>query len=261
MGIQDKMSIHIVTHAYAAKLPQYAVFLRVQLSSLLLCKCDVPVRITVCYNPADCRTVEVLEDFRYIHAGAKRMNPSYPGVTLIPLPLDVASLFRRCIGRDLAVKGMEDDIFWLTDVDYFFGADCLNSLWATWNKELSNLPVLLWPKQVRIHKDHDTGEEFWRHNQWARNVLLPDLSQFVYKSYARAIGGVQIVNGEYIREHGYLRGNRRWQRPRTDDKPFGDFQDDIAFRRTCTYHGAIHAIEISNVFRMRHREVTYRMAY
>lgn len=246
------MSIRIITHAYAEKLPQFAVHLRVQLSSLLEFKPRVPVIVTVCHAATDWEVIRVLDDLQ------PKLRKQ-----LDPYVMEPGALFRRSIGRNIVSLASREDIIWFADVDYFFGPGCLDTLAQT--------PIetaMVWPRVVKIHKDHAMGDAFWQKNVGATGPLMPDLyhndAPFIPVTYSRAIGGIQIVRGEFARKHGYLNGNAKYQRPRTDGKPFADFQDDVAYRKFCCLNGGIgnggglRSIELPNVYRMRHTATTYQ---
>mgnify|MGYP001617195560 CR=1 FL=1 len=64
-----RMSIHIVSHVYASELPQYSVFLRAQLSSLVINKPVARTRITVCFSSNDSLVVGILEEFKILLDG------------------------------------------------------------------------------------------------------------------------------------------------------------------------------------------------
>lgn len=241
--------IDIVTHCYATQLPQYAVFLHYQLSSLVLHRPDVPVKISVCYSPEDdVRTVKVLAWF---------LTHTKPAdLCLRMVPLDREEMSRRAIGRNRAVDNCQADLVWFTDVDHVFGPGCLDTLWKDY-QALSYEPAMLYPPDVLIHKDHATGDAL------IEDVPLDGLrdvdpNDFIPKHYTRAIGGVQIVSRKFIEQFGYLKHFRRWQRPTESGEPFADFRDDVIFRRQCRNHGGIQKIQLPNLYRLRHSRTTYQ---
>lgn len=234
--------LEIVVHAYAEVLDQYAQFLRFQLSSLVLNPTEVPIRITTCFTPRDERIGIVLAKF----AGKLPLNP---------LPLQPEDLFRRSIGRNQAALSTEADLVFFTDVDYCFYDDCLDSLWAQWNK-LEAKPSLLWIRQIQIHKDHEIGD---RLIAWAResadDLLRIDPADFKAENIPRAIGGVQIISGDDARTYGYLNDRPKWRRP--SDNPFVIFSDDIIFRESCEKRGKSVSIILPGLYRLRHSKTTY----
>ena len=86
--------------------------------------------------------------------------------------------------------------------------------------------------------------------------MIPDLDDFIVKQYRRAIGGVQIVRGDYCREFGYLDGYRKWMMG--SKEPFSDFRDDVKFRKDILNKGSGKGIDIPELYRIRHTEITYR---
>ncbi len=244
------MSIHIVTHCYAGLLPQYAQHLTYQLSSLVINKPAVPFRITVCLSFTDNRTIEVVNWFRDNH----------PELNLHTISMDHRHLFRRAIGRNLARIGAAEELTWFTDVDHFFGDDCLNSLWLTWARMQTHYTnvAMLWPKSILIHKDHATGDKETAAVTEPRLIEI-DPTLFVPKTYTRAIGGIQIVPKSYLDKHGYLNGDATYQQLVNDlSKPFACFRDDVAFRSLCHKRGKVVSISLPNLFRMRHSATTYQ---
>lgn len=247
------MSIRIVTHCYAATLPQYAVFLRAQLSSLVLFPTATQATIAVCCCPADARTLSVLSDFRSIFK--ERLEE-------IHMPPE--KLFRRAIGRNLAVFDCKDDIVWFTDVDHYFGSGCLDSLQTAWESikfyDAPKKSVIagMWPKLLQIHKTHEMGDAFVKAHLNDRGLLPIDPSDFKETHYRSAIGGVQIVDGDYARTYGYLRNQKRWLRPVSPEKPFPSFTDDVKFRKHAEGVAPARQIEMVGLYRLRHTKTTYK---
>lgn len=252
------MSIRIVVHAYAKQLPQYAVFLRAQLSSLIKYKpATVMCYVSVCCNGQDERVMRVIQDF------APLMGRSLH-VLLLPEP----ELFRRSIGRNRIALSSKEEICWLADADHLFGPGCLASLWNQW--KMIEGPVIAWPKSLLIQSHHVLGDDFVQDNLDTTGLIeMSDIGiaefcnqepspMFEEKKYHSAIGGVQIVSGSFMREHGYLRDSPKWQQPRTDGKPFGDFRDDVKFRSFCLSKMKGVALDIPHLYRLRHTAVTYK---
>ena len=235
------MSIRIVSHVFARDLPQFGVFLRAQLSSLVLHPPKIPVAITVCLSSdADPMSVQVCHDFSLaLHE------------SLDIIDLSLGGLFRRAIGRNLAALSSSEDFVWFTDVDYIFGPGCLDNVYLQAQEFDSGM---IWPDSVLIDPDYGSADQFWESNLESKGLIYPDTTRFVKKTYSRAIGGVQIVPGAVARD-GYL-NNTKWQEPQNPDKPFPCFRDDIAFRRLCT----LHQISAPNLIRLRHSKITYKGA-
>lgn len=245
------MSLRIVTHAYAGRLPQYAVFLRVQLSSLVLDKTDRDVRITVCCAPrgADPLIDAVLADFA-----------SLLGDRLQCRRLPVPALCRRAIGRSWAAHNSTESLVWFADVDYFWGWGCLDHLCDTWDDLSDPRPVLLWPRVVMNQESPEAGDAFLE--SLARESLLgrflcPDRTGFFARSNG-AIGGAQIAAGSYVREHGYIDQDVKFHQPvKPGDKIFHT-RSDSKFRKKAIREGGGMGINLPGVYRLRHTATTYK---
>jgi len=237
--------IELVTHCYATKMPQYAAALRFQLSSLVFYQpANCRLIVTVCFNPKDKATRHVFDQF------SEDIAPQ--GVEFKSIQLSVGNLGRRCIGRNMAALESEADLVWFTDVDHVFLPPCFDELIAlTWPEDA----VMVYPKHIMIQKDHYLGDEYLTREP--RHCILEwvDRNDFMPKTYDRPVGGVQIVKGNTARKHGYLNGQDKWMVPCKN--PFGDFRDDVRFRKTMKGIGMVRPVEFSGVFRLRHTETTY----
>jgi len=244
------MSIRIITHCWARDLPQYAQFLRYHVSSLVLYPPDFQVGVTVCYCKDDINTVKALRDL-ICHMSIAELN-------LRGVALQKDELGRRSIGRNKAALLSTEDLIWFADVDYVFRQGCLQSLYQQWLQLKDTGISMLYPNGVKIHKDHETGDKAV---QWAANCkerwIDIDPADFIPWKYRKAIGGAQIVSGEFARQHGYLKDNEMWQTPRTDGVMFGHTRDDIAYRTYCKEYGKIVPIELPELYRLRHTRKTY----
>lgn len=250
------MSIHIITHCYSVRLNHYAEFLCYQLSSLVLHPPKVKTTITVCCSPTDNNTFRVFTSF------AHKFDIAGVGLTCHGM-LDHC-LFRRCIGRDEVAKTTRADLVWFTDCDHVFGEGCLDEAYQQWQqlKKKTNQPLMIYPNRINIHESHAIGDLLAAENHKLnrQNILRKiDPVDFVEKRYNRAIGGVQLVDGDYCREFGYLHKNKKWQQPRFDGRPFGDFKDDVAFRTEFSQrNGMTQGVKIKNLYRLRHSLTTYQ---
>jgi hypothetical protein len=226
------MSIRLVTHCWAMQNPVYAKLLRFHLTSLM----DQPVVVSVCYDPADTATVRVLWEF---------ISREYPRLEVHPMP--AGDVGRRSIGRNYVALASSEDVLFFTDVDHVFMPGVFEQL----GRHLTDA-VMVYPRQVMIHRDHATG---MRVASLADELPLPrvDGADFVVKRYRRAIGGVQIVRGDFARQHGYLRDFPEWLT--TTAAPFADFRDDVKYRKFCQRHGPVRGIELPGIYRMRHLPV------
>ena len=240
------MSIQLVTHVYAKVLPQYSIFLRAQLTSLLRSQFDDFTGITVCYTHDDQRVVDVLDYF----------DPLFDGL-LIRRPMSEPYLFRRSIGRNMAALNCSADILWATDIDHVFGPDCLRDLQTQWD-QLDEKPSLAYTGEIQIQAAHSQGDQFVAEHVADRGLLGIEGLQFIKKKYLQPVGGVHILNGDFARRHGYLRDISKWQRPEIDQKPFRCFRDDRAFVKYCRTNGSTKRIQVPGIFRLRHTETTYK---
>jgi hypothetical protein len=239
-------TIEIVTHAYAEVLPHYAACLNYQLSSLWLHPPkECQVEVTVCYCTTDQKTKRVLDWFY-------GLSPVVDGVSLNYLAYDRQHLGRRCIGRNDAALETAADIVWFTDVDHVFRDGVLDSLA---NYVWDNQTKMVYPQTIQIHRDHATGDQALA-KAVKPGLIDIDPVEFVNKQYNRAIGGIQIVDGDFARCHGYLDQNARYQRPTST--PFGDFKDDVSFRHFCEISGDVLAVDLPGVYRLRHSTTSYQ---
>lgn len=240
--------IEIVSHCWAADLPQYAAFLKYQLSSLILYRPTVSIRMTVCYCPEDVATADVLSSF-LIHTNDV--------LDLQPLPLSKEELGRRAIGRNIVAKRTEADLVWFADVDMVFREGCLDELWSLWLDDRGVREYgMYWVTELQIHRTHELGDIA---AQAADSKQLVDVNpdEFKLKRYNRGIGGVQIVPQRICHEMGYLDRHAKYQECRTDGRPFGDFREDVAYRYSVQDRWPLRAIILPELYRMRHSQTTY----
>lgn len=242
--------IAIVSHCYAMELPQYATFLHFQLSSLVKYRPECEFAYFVCYNNKDRPTKSVVDWFREQY-------------TIEELPLYVVKmtlprLGRRCIGRDTVAYSIDADVFWFTDVDHFFHAGCLDNLRKAWDN-LDDDVTIAYPGEVMVHRDHWVGDAcVARAKAGSQKQLFDiDLTEFVPQHHNRAIGPLQIARGEYCKKYGYLHDTEWQQQLQPDQKLFGSFQDDVAFRSHCKKHGQQQKIHVPGIYRLRHTHTSY----
>ncbi len=235
-------TIEIVSHCYAVKLKHYASFLCYQWSSLVLHKpvlCDVLATVVTSNN--DKLVDEVIRWF---------MSNTPLRCKQVILPED--RIGRRSIGRNHVALNTESDIVWFADVDYCFGLDCLDTLASrSWPTDA----VMVFPKDVQIHKNWDTGDVYAKMVDGGPKLVNIGPGDFTGARYSRAIGGVQIVKGDFAREHGYLKNNEKYQRP---SSRLFHTTEDSEYRRESLKHGRIVGINLPNVYRMRHTTNAYQ---
>lgn len=230
------MTVEIVTHCY-----RYATLLKFQLSSLVLWPPEeVAVVMTVFHTAEDEGTVQVLDDF-----GAREV----PGVRWNWKEQPTLSLCRRSIGRNLAALGTVADWVWFTDADYWFSEAC----WAGFPKVDSAGSDLVHPKRIWIHKTHEMGDRCILAAKQERALVQADPDEFQRARLSRAIGGVQIVRGDWCRVHGYLPGHSRAQRP-AKTPGFTRCVQDVVFRQEYGRSGSPppRRIDLPGVYRIRH---------
>lgn len=249
--------IEIVSHCYATELPQYAAMLVYQASSLVLHKpkqCKVCLSVCVWGDIDD----QPYPEIRDICVGKvlpwTKKTLSAHDISWLICYMTKGELGRRCIGRNRLALNTEADIVWFADVDQVFRDGMLDRL-ATmeWPENAS----MIFPREIKIHRDWKTGDERTGAIDLDDPCLVDvDPMEFVPKQYHDAIGGVQIVRGDFVRKHGYLAGDEKWQRPSVD--PFGDFRDDVAYRRYCRQCGPIVRVDLPGMYRLRHTRTTYQ---
>jgi len=241
--------IELVTHCYAVRHPGYAAALRYQLSSLVFLHsrhCDIIC--TVCYTKSDRLTKAVVNQFM------DKVDIS--GVSYQSISMKTEELGRRCIGRNKAALKSKADIVWFTDVDHVFLPPCMDALiQLEWPKDA----LLIYPKKIMIHKDHDLGDDYLSREPKHWLFAWIDIQDFIVKDYDRPVGGVQIVRGDTARKYGYLNTpdtlKNKWHKP--TNNPFSSFKDDVTFRKLMKEEGGVCGVEFDGVYRLRHTHVTY----
>jgi hypothetical protein len=230
------MSVRFVTHCYAGVLPQYAFFLRCQLYSFYLLRrkfSSDEFQIVVCYTPNDKPTVHALNTYGSVLSDSLKL-----------MPLTLAQLSKRAIGRHLTTINCRQDLIWFADADYLFRSEVLVGL-----RDCSN--VLSYPNTINIQQDHISGDQLVNSDDETQCFQ----QEFVLCKYRKAIGGAQIVSGRWARENGYL-PNSKWQKPHKHGRPFIGTPDDVAFRNQVGSQGT--GIDLPGVYRLRHSRTTYQ---
>lgn len=245
--------ILVVTHCYAEHVKTYAEHLRVQITSMARAdKRNAEVELAVCYTPSDEATALVREHWREDLADDI-------GVTWIAL--DKSRLFRRAIGRNIAARGIRAEVYWFTDVDYFFGKKTFDAL----SDLVDENDGLCCPKTVNISTDHEAGDAWVERalngKRWMRNnFTAKDMAEaFAARQQRVAIGGCQIVGGNVVKATGYLDADKRWQRPVDETAGFRSCRCDRAFRGQVKRwlaenerDQATKYIDVPGVYRIRH---------
>ncbi len=232
------MIIELVSHCYAETHPHFAYCLQAQLLSIRHNRPNCGVKVTVCCIESDTKTVEVIQ------AEEDWVSPLYMNT--------VEELGRRAVGRNRAALFTAADIIWFTDVDHLFVDNVLDDLCKF---EWPEYTTMIYPKDIMISKNHKTGDlqSMLARNGWSHCFNKKD---FIPKHYWKAIGGVQIIKGAFARNHGYL-NNTKWMTC-FNKKPFGDFKDDMAYRKFHADHGIIQGVDLPGVYRLRHSTTSYQ---
>jgi hypothetical protein len=242
------MSLEICTHCVAnSGFPHYSQALRVQLASILRwppAACG-PVTVRVILDPLDKITMAVVDEF-----SAKETTQ----FRIVAMRLQPVLLWCRSPGRDLACQFTKSDIWWACDSDYIFGYGCLDAVYTQWQaiRQGTIWPAMFYPDTVDISRDHRTGDLQLR-------CGLDSLADgdFVPHPMNRAIGGLFIVDGDFARAHGYLRGTK-WCEPRPGLRPFAETADDVAYRRYVGEQAHITAVpQLPGLRRIRHSVCGY----
>lgn len=238
-------SLSIVVHLYAESIPAYAKLFTAQLSSLIY------------YPPKNCTVqfqVWTAESDELTNHVCQRFHDMYEArnvhATVWRRVLPKKELFRRAIGRNISAKWCSNDVCYFADGDYFFGDGCLDYI-ANFDFDSIKPAEMIFPRWYYNQESHAVGDA-----EIAEIVpgelFLTDKRNYHKKRLKLGIGGLQIVPRE-VALRGYLDGTK-WCKPRIDETPFPDTDDDARFRRTI--HSSVPA-DICNLFRLRHTQASY----
>jgi hypothetical protein len=223
-------AIDVVSHCYAGHCPHYAWALEMQIQSLEreAIQGGVDLTLWVCHSPKDKLTVNAME------------HVSIECLKLRRGELPIEYLGRRAIGRHEVAVRTKADFVWFSDVDQVFVDGVFSRLveWD-WPEDVT----MVYPKEIQIHRTHKLGDKRLAERRF-------DRADFVPKRYNRAIGGAQIVRGDFARRYGYLGNSPRWTKPTSGG--FASCKCDIAYRKHCREHGRIVGIDLPGVYRLRH---------
>jgi hypothetical protein len=226
------MEIEIVSHCV-----NYAKLLSFQMSSLVEHPPGegVSVTYTLCYTEDDERT----ERTRRFFAGQEVERVRWNWMNL-----PWRRVNRRAIGRNEAALASSADWVWFTDVDYCFGAGCLERLAAEASPQRE---CLLFPKEIRATTREGGDALLAETPEEPALRRVPTERWVTQQTFRCAIGGVQITRGEVCRAKGYLRDSRRWQREADE---WQGCREDPVFRKALGTQGC--GIELPEVYRIRH---------
>jgi hypothetical protein len=229
--------VQLVTHCYAAKLSQYAEHLRLQMGMLEAWPGPpVSVALTVYYTPDDANTAEVI-------SLARRAEPKQ--FTLDARPRNRTQLFRRAILRNEAASNPLGRIVWYTDVDYAISRDACEAA-SQGDSYGCYTAAGYWISTTHAEGDLMTEAIANSDTAWP----LPDTSLYAWRRNKIAIGGLQIIGCDRLREIGYLRGQRRWMRPANPRKGFLRCKCDKAWRHENQL--TFERLELPHIYRTRH---------
>lgn len=226
------MNIELVSHCF-----QYSTLLKHQLSSLVrFPPASSRVTMTVFYTSEDAKTAQLLEWFGRVEVANVVWNwQNQPAVEVC----------HRSIGRNAAALATQADWVWFCDADHWFGAAC----WQAFHGIPKAKHALVFPRLVNVHRTHELGDALIERTRDTVGLVSADVSEFCPKKMNRAIGGVQIANGDVCRQKGYLPESERAQRPFASPI-WVRTREDVWFRTHWDTHGA--AMDIPEVYRIRH---------
>lgn len=224
--------VEVVSHCW-----NYRRLLTYQLSGFVLYPpTQSSLVVTVFHCDEDRDTVATLDYF---------LSHAIENVRWQFLPMQRRLLLRRAIGRNRACKSTLADVVLMTDCDYVFRGDAIDTIASS--MLTADSPRLGYVREHIASKSHDDGDA-----EIAR-VVSPgtyDVDPWRYEPsrLRTAIGGAQIVLGDWARANGYLPDSRRFQRPASEWKRTFE---DVAFRKSC----GLDTLPIncsSSVYRIRH---------
>jgi len=230
------LRLEIVSHCW-----RYAPVLTYQLSSLILHPPkEADVQMTIFYSPEDTDTANLLKWIA---------EKDVPHVTWNWQPLEKQSLFRRCIGRNLAAMATQADWIWFADCDVVFHEGALDSAARVLRGRDDDLVfpqthgvTPLFEKDDPIFQEASAGQR-----GDALRLLDIRAEEFEPEIRAKAVGAFQLLRGDVARIVGYCntiafyhQPVARWQKT----------YEDRMFRWLLGTHGT--PVDIPGIFRIRH---------
>ena len=211
--------------------------------------------LTVCYDPDDIGTREVMDFF-----SAQQAPENY---SLRRMPMTQEEVCARAIGKNrFAQEVIAGKIFadwcWWTDCDYSIGGhgdlDFICDTLAA--QDFKTIPItengaVYWPGYVSAW-DYDLSEKSIRMAKETAGYVGLDPADAVPHRIKIAIGGVQFVPAAtVIKVGGYCQNSVRHQRPSPNG--WRENKEDKAFRKQVGAVAELPSME-GHLFRMRHRE-------
>ncbi len=223
------MNIEFVTHCW-----RYSRLLCYQLSSFALFA-DKSITVTIFYAEEDTETKKVVDFFIRL-----------PGPMWQPRPLSRREVCRRTIGRNIAALESKAEWIWFADCDYWFGA----KLFATIGQVLSGVELqhnLVYPSEI-TQSSQEAGDKLIELITEPNIYLLcSQCDNFAPHGFKKAIGGVQIVRGDWARINGYCKNHPRYNK--LADR-WANTKEDIMFRKDIGNSG--FPITLPEIVRVRH---------
>lgn len=224
------MKIEFVTHCW-----KYSRLFAYQLSSFYL-NAHPRITATLFYSEEDEETADLVNYFTKLPAPPLFWNPK---------PLSRERLCRRAIGRNTAALATEADWVWFADCDYWFGPKLFRALPAV----LDGVPsdrVLVYPGTIQqCSQEH--GDQLIDLVTGPNLYTLPCSCDFVKHGFRKAIGGVQIVRGDWARANGYCKNHPRHHAPCSR---WARNVEDVTFR--VDTGGSGFRTELPDIYRIRH---------
>lgn len=227
----DPIRMEIVAHCW-----NYARAALYQLSSLVLYPPKVPIQYTLYYSKEDTATVDLKNFFSL---------QQIPNVYWCFRAMHNEAICRRAIGRNLAALDTKADWVWFVDVDMVFGPGSIDQL--LYEADQSGA-VLCYPGWI-LKSSHERGDQLIEEATGHPRIISVDPREFLPHKYNRAIGGVQIVEGDICRELGYCRDKAKFQTPVVRwRRTF----EDKAVRAILKSKGPTSRLSRVNVYRISH---------
>ena len=222
-------SFEFVTHCW-----KYSRLFCYQLSSFALFA-DKSVTVTMYYCEEDEPTKKMVDYFSGL-----------PGPNWSPKAMSRERLCRRAIGRNEAALASKATWIWFADCDYYFGGRLFAALPVALSAVDASHP-LVYPGEI-LQCSQETGDKYIEGIKEPSVVQLScSSSDFIPHGFRKAIGGVQIVRGDWARANGYCKNHPRHHRPASC---WARNIEDCTFRQDTGSSG--FRISLPDVLRVRH---------
>ena len=232
---------------------QYAHLLRWQLSTIEKSNNpEVDLRVVVVMAPY---LDDPLANDVYMEFASKKDTLWFDLQNLVCEP---SELFQRACGRNKAVQTFESDVWWFTDCDYLFGDEVFKHaefIVKFFEGDGYEGEVVFYPHTVNQNVNKEVGERLIQLSRdgCSLDVGLVNADQWQEAHYRKAIGGIQIVHNDAVKDKGYLAGTK-WTKPLSEDEIMQGWRGCRCDRRFRTQVGSSQGVGIPNVYRIRHQE-------